>query len=72
MKTEFLFILLLVCMETSFPFLSLKKIKPWNAIPFFHCVFSCALNTGLWRATGLALMTAASSLTEDLEQVSGK
>jgi hypothetical protein len=72
MKTEVFFILLIASVETSFPFISLNKIKLWYAIPFSYCVLSCVLNTGLWRAIGLALVTAARRLTEELEQVSGK
>jgi hypothetical protein len=72
MRTEILFILLVVSVETSFPFITLKKIKLWYAIPFSYCVLSCMLNTGLWRAIGLALVTAAARLREEVEQVSGK
>jgi hypothetical protein len=72
MIIDVLFILLLVSVVTSFPFLTLTGIKPWYGIPFFYCILASVLNTALWRATGLALVTAARRLIEELEQVSGQ
>jgi hypothetical protein len=72
MNRKFVEILLLGCLVTSFPFVMLNEIRPWYGIPFFYCVLFSVLNTGLWHANGLALVTAARKLMEDFEQVRGK
>jgi hypothetical protein len=70
MRAEVVVLLLLVSAVTSFPFLALNDIRPWYGVPFFYCLLSSVLNTGLWRAKGLAIVTAARRLTQELQQVS--
>jgi hypothetical protein len=69
-RAEVVILILLVSAVMSFPFVALNGMKPWYGVPYFFCVLSCLLNTGLWRGKGLALVTAANRLTEELEQVS--
>jgi hypothetical protein len=69
MRAEVVVLVLLGSVVTSFPFVTLNDIKPWYGVPYLYCLLSCLLNTGLWRAKGLALVTAATRLTEELEQV---
>jgi hypothetical protein len=55
---------------TSFPFLTLKEIRPWFAIPFSYSVICCVMNLGSWHLSGEALVTAAKAQLEQFEHVS--
>jgi len=62
---------LLICSAiTSFPFLTLKEIKPWFAIPFSYGALCCVMNLGAWHLCGQGLVTAAKALIEQVEHVS--
>jgi hypothetical protein len=64
-------LILVICSAvTSFPYLTLREIRPWYAVPFFHRVCSCVLNTGMWHTNGRALVRAARALMGQLERVS--